>query len=310
MKNNGLHRFCIFLAVCTLLLVVAGGLVTSNDAGLSVPDWPLSYGKLMPPMVGGILYEHGHRMIATTVGLLTIILVAWLSRVEKRRWLRRLGWIALAAVVVQGVLGGLTVLFLLPKPVSIGHACLAELFFSTTVAIALFTSSSWKRGPRIVDDTDSPPLHWLAVAASAVVLTQVALGAAARHSALGLIPHVVGAAAVVVVVLWVSFRILVNHPNHPALRKSALLLLGAALLQVFLGVAAYMSRVVYGRSVTLSPWPPDSLQPMPMMVLFTVAHVAVGALTLAASVVLAIQVFRNVRRPRPELASSRVTVTP
>jgi cytochrome c oxidase assembly protein subunit 15 len=99
-QNAGLHRWSILLAFCTLLLVVAGGLVTSRDAGLSVPDWPLSYGKLMPPMEGGILYEHGHRMVATTVGLLTIVSVVWLFRSERRKWLRWLGVIALIAVVV------------------------------------------------------------------------------------------------------------------------------------------------------------------------------------------------------------------
>src|SRR5271165_7031369 len=105
--NKALHRFAILLAFWTLLLVVAGGLVTSNDAGLSVPDWPLSYGKLMPKMDGGIFFEHGHRMVATTVGLLTIILAVWLWRVEKRPWMRRLGWAALAAVIAQGLLGGM-----------------------------------------------------------------------------------------------------------------------------------------------------------------------------------------------------------
>src|ERR1700747_3609643 len=117
--RSGLPRFAILLAFCTLLLVWAGGLVTSNDAGLSVPDWPLSYGKLMPPMEGGVLFEHGHRMVATTVGMLTIGLAIWLARAEKRRWLRRLGWVALAAVIAQGLLGGMTVIFMLPKPVSI-----------------------------------------------------------------------------------------------------------------------------------------------------------------------------------------------
>jgi len=161
------------------------GLVTSNDAGLSVPDWPLSYGKLMPPMEGNIFYEHGHRMVATTVGLLTIGMAIWLMRADRRRWLNNLGWISLAAVVTQGVLGGMTVIFLLPKPVSIGHACLAQIFFSTTVAIALFTSESWKRGAQLVDDTGAPPLHWLALAAPACVLLQLALGTAARHQAIG-----------------------------------------------------------------------------------------------------------------------------
>ncbi len=116
-----------------VFLLIAGALVTSNDAGLSVPDWPLSYGSLLPPMVGGIFYEHGHRMIASFVGLLSIVLAVWLWRVESRRlgerWLRWLGVAALGAVVAQGMLGGITVLFFLPPAVSSAHATLAQLFF-------------------------------------------------------------------------------------------------------------------------------------------------------------------------------------
>src|ERR1700681_4778369 len=129
MERFWLHRYAVLLAVCTLFLVVAGASVTSKEAGLSVPDWPLSYGQVMPPMVGGVFFEHGHRMVATTVGMLTIGLVIFLARAERRAWMRKLGWIALAAVVAQGVLGGLTVLLLLPPAVSISHACLAQLFF-------------------------------------------------------------------------------------------------------------------------------------------------------------------------------------
>src|SRR5438105_3455323 len=146
MTNAWLHRYAVLWSFCTLFLVVAGGLVTSNDAGLSVPDWPLSYGKLMPPMEGGILYEHGHRMVATTVGLLTMVSAIWLFRADRRKWLRWLGVAALMAVILQGVLGGLTVLYLLPWWISTAHACLAQLFFSTTVAMALFTSRFWRHG--------------------------------------------------------------------------------------------------------------------------------------------------------------------
>lgn len=287
MTTPWLHRYALLWSLCTLFLVVAGGLVTSNDAGLSVPDWPLSYGRLMPPMEGNIFYEHGHRMVATTVGLLTIGIAIWLARTERRRWLRNLGWIALAAVVAQGVLGGMTVLFLLPKPVSIGHACLAQLFFSTAVAIALFTSQSWIRGPQMVDDSGAPSLHWLALATPACVFLQLALGASARHKALGILPHVIGALIATGMVLWLTVRVLMRHADHDALRRSALTLLSITFLQVFLGIAAYMSRLATA----------DAPQPMPVMVGFTVAHVATGALTLASSVILAIQIFRHVRRP-------------
>jgi len=298
MKNVWLHRYAVLWSFCTLFLVVAGGLVTSNDAGLSVPDWPLSYGKLMPPMEGNIFYEHGHRMVATTVGLLTIGMAIWLMRAEPRRWLKNLGWVALAAVIAQGVLGGMTVLFMLPKPVSIGHACLAQLFFSTTVAIALFTSQNWQRGRQIVDDPGAPPLHWLALAAAACVFLQLALGASARHQAIGILPHVLGALLATGMVLWVTVRVLMRHAGHEALRRSALALLSITFLQVFLGIAAYMSRLATA----------DAPQPMPVMVGFTVAHVAVGALTMASSVVLAIQVFRHVRRPLAEMQTEGVAV--
>jgi cytochrome c oxidase assembly protein subunit 15 len=299
MHNAWLHRYTVVVAFCTLLLVVAGGLVTSNDAGLSVPDWPLSYGKLMPKMEGGIFFEHGHRMVATTVGLLTIILAIWLWRADPRRWMRRLGWIALAAVIAQGLLGGMTVIFLLPKPVSISHACLAQLFFSTTVLIALFTSAEWARELTMAEDSGAPSLHALAIAVSLCVLAQLALGAAARHGALGVLPHVAGASVVTGMILWIVIRVLVRHSEHAPLRRSALVLLAISISQVFLGIAAYMSRIA-----TI-----DAVQPMAVMVGFTVAHVAVGALTRAASVVMAVEVFRHVRRPEIELAPGRVTVT-
>lgn len=293
MYNAWLHRYAVLLAFCTLLLVVAGGLVTSNDAGLSVPDWPLSYGQLMPPMVGGVFYEHGHRMVATTVGILTIGLVLWLWRKERRRWLRRLGLAALGAVIVQGVLGGLTVLYLLPKPVSVSHACLAELFFSTTVAIALFTSRTWLAGPHTVEDA-TPGLFRLAVLASLAVLGQVALGAAARHQWLGVAPHVAGGAVATAMVLWITLRVLMRYSTHRELRLSALALVGLTASQVFLGIAAYMSRVITA----------NAPKPMPLMIGFTVAHVAVGALTLAASVVLALQIQRHTRQASIFLAKA------
>lgn len=290
----GLHRWSILLACATLLLVVAGGLVTSRDAGLSVPDWPLSYGKLMPPMEGGILYEHGHRMVATTVGLLTIVAMVWLWRRDQRRWMKWLGVIALAAVVVQGVLGGLTVLLLLPWWISTSHACLAQLFFSTTVAMAMFTSRWWLHGARLVsEDTKYPVREW-SLAAPVCVLAQLALGAAARHKAIGTIYHISAAPVVTGVILWVSLRILLHYAENRELRVASIALLGITFCQVFLGIAAFMSRVAYA----------DAVQPMPLMVTFTVLHVAVGALTMAASVALAILVRRNIPAAAREFALS------
>ena len=287
MTNIWLHRFSVLLAICTLLLVAAGASVTSKEAGLSVPDWPLSYGKVMPPMQGGVLFEHGHRMIATTVGFLTVVFAIWVWRVDKRAWMRWLSLIAVAAVILQGVLGGLTVLFLLPKFVSIGHACLAQLFFSTTVAMAVFTSRSWLESPtKFVEDSGWPSLRSLVFSVPILILVQLALGAAFRHKATGVIPHIVGAMVVTAVILIVSIFVLTQAAAHAALRQSALALLFIVFVQVFLGIAAYMARLAIANALET---------PLPM-VLFTVAHVAVGALTLAASVVLAIHVSRSVRR--------------
>ena len=141
LTNQSLHKYAIFTACCTFLLLIAGALVTSNDAGLSIPDWPLAYGSLTPPMVGGIRYEFTHRVIATPLAFLTIILAAWLWKVEKRPWMRWLGLAALGGVIAQGILGGMTVRMFQPPAVSAAHATLAQLFFSTVMAISVFTGS-------------------------------------------------------------------------------------------------------------------------------------------------------------------------
>ena len=184
-KGIWLHRFALFTACCTFLLVIAGGLVTSTGSGLSVPDWPLSYGQLMPPMVGGVLYEHSHRMVATFVGMLTVTLAIWLWKKEERRWLRMVGVAAVAGVITQGVLGGLTVLFLLPTWISVLHATIAQSFFSLMVFIALATSEGWKQ-MQPYDLPEASRTRSLAVATTAVILLQLMLGAWMRHSDAGL----------------------------------------------------------------------------------------------------------------------------
>ena len=180
------HRFAIFLAICTFLLVIAGGLVTSTDSGLAVPDWPLSYGQVMPPMVGGIFYEHGHRMVATCVGLLTALLAFWLWRTEERRWVRTLGWVALASVIAQGVLGGVTVLYLLPTPISVAHATIAQSFFALTVALAVVTAPSWRSVHPSPAAGYLRRTHFLSLAGVAVVFLQLILGGLMRHTNSGL----------------------------------------------------------------------------------------------------------------------------
>src|SRR5438270_1069408 len=178
-----LRRYTKLVAAATLFLIFAGAMVTSTGSGLAVPDWPLSYGMVMPPMIGGSFYEHGHRMIAATVGLLTVIQAIWLQLREPKRFARILGWCSVGAVIAQGVLGGVTVLLLLPHSVSIAHAGLAEIFFCLNVSIAFFTSTMF-RSLRMREKGDAP----IGLTSLLVVVTyvQILIGALMRHLGAGL----------------------------------------------------------------------------------------------------------------------------
>jgi cytochrome c oxidase assembly protein subunit 15 len=286
--HRGLHRFAIFTACITLVLIVVGALVTSNDAGLSVPDWPTTFGSFykMPHMVGGVQYEHGHRMVAELVGLLTIVLAVWTWRVEKRRWLRLLGLAALGTVIIQGILGGLTVLFYLPPAISSAHAAVAQTFFCISVAIAVFTGRRWvEEQPRVELDLRRPTLFTLTVLSIFVLYVQLILGAMFRHNGLSWWPHVVHAAVVAIVLAWTAVRAISVYPHVDAVKRSAITMLGLMVGQLCLGFLAFITRVMWGK---------DAAQPELPMVISTVVHVAVGALLLATTVVLAIQVWRHV----------------
>ena len=233
--STGLHRFAVFTASATFCLIVAGALVTSNEAGLAVPDWPLSYGSLMPPWVGNIRYEHGHRMVAAFVGVLTICLAVWLWRREPRGWVRQLGFAALAAVVAQGVLGGITVLFFLPTAVSVGHACLAQIFFGLTVVLALVTGPDWHgAGPPSLRAAASVfPLPALTTGA---IFLQLVMGAALRHKGFGIAPHLAGAGVVALLVMWTLYRVVSRYSGEPALVRPAGMLAALLFVQLLLGV--------------------------------------------------------------------------
>jgi cytochrome c oxidase assembly protein subunit 15 len=286
--HRGLHRFATFTACATLLLIVAGALVTSNDAGLSVPDWPTSFGSFykIPQMVGGIKYEHTHRMAAELIGLLTIILAIWTWRVERRRWLRLLALAALATVIIQGILGGLTVLFFLPAAISSAHAAVAQTFFCIAVSIAVFTGRRWvEEQPRAEFDPRRPALFTLTLLAIFVLYVQLILGAMFRHHGLSWWPHVVNAAIVAIVLSWTAVRAISVYPHVDAVRRPAICMLSLMVAQLCLGFLAFITRVMWGQ---------DAAQPELPMVVSTVVHVAVGALLLATTVVLAIQVWRHV----------------
>jgi cytochrome c oxidase assembly protein subunit 15 len=185
--NIWLSRFAKLTCLSTYLLIVVGSLVTTTGSGLAVPDWPLSFGKFFPEMKGGVLFEHGHRMVAGTVGIMMTALAIWVWLVEKRRWLKMVALTAWFAVVVQAILGGITVLNQLPVSVSVSHAGLAMMFFALTALIALATDKSWDQ---IREKTAQTPLAEaltkFTVAAAAVVYIQIILGAIMRHMGAGM----------------------------------------------------------------------------------------------------------------------------
>jgi cytochrome c oxidase assembly protein subunit 15 len=302
--NKGVHRFALLLAGATFFLIIAGALVTSHDAGLATSDWPLTEGRFLPKveslgirtgvnMVGNLFWEHGHRMIATTVGLLTIGLVVLLFAKEKRSWVRRLGLVALAGVVAQGLLGGLTVKLMLPLVVSAAHATLAQLFFCTTVSLAVFTSASWIEDRPTLAEQGSLPLRYLCVVAASAIFLQLIIGATLRHSATWdkplptdlLLTHVGGAIAVTLLLGSAAIVILRRHSGETFLARPAIAALSLLALQLFLGIAAYITRVAS----------PNDPQPLNPMVGITVAHVACGALVFATSIVLTLRAFKVLR---------------
>jgi len=295
--NVWLHRFAKLVAGATFILIFIGGLVTSTDSGLAVPDWPTTYGQFMfsfplSQMVGGIFYEHGHRMVASVVGMVTVILAVWLWRKEPRVWVKRLGWLALLAVIIQGLLGGLTVLFLLPTAISVSHGALAQIFFCLTICLALFISKEWQQPPAKITDTSCPPLQTLTIVTTAAIFTQLILGAVMRHTKSGLaipdfplafgkiIPpfdstkiaihfsHRLGALVVSALVIWTVARIVQYYRNEKKLFRPAIFLIGALLIQLTLGAFTVWTQ---------------------KEVLITTAHVATGALILGTSLFLALR---------------------
>jgi heme a synthase len=290
---RGLHSFAVLTSASTLFLIFAGGLVTTTGSGLAVPDWPLSYGSLFPPMVGGIFYEHGHRMVAATVGFLTVILTIWIFLKERRRWVGRIAAAGLAAVILQGALGGLTVLLLLPPAVSILHACLAQTFFCLTVVLASVTSRGWSaaaapRGGRSA-------LPGLAMAVTGGVFVQLVLGAVMRHLHAGLAIPDFPLSFGRLVPSFESLPIAVNFAHRAWGITVGLLALGLAARviarpreEAWPRRAAIVIAALVPLQITLGAFTVWSARGM----FFTTLHVATGAALLAACLTLALRLQR------------------
>jgi cytochrome c oxidase assembly protein subunit 15 len=290
-----LHRFAIFAAAATFVLVFAGGLVTSTGSAMAVPSWPLDAGRLIPQQWGaGVLFEWGHRAIAGTVSILTLTLALWVWIVERRAWVRYTALAAVALVVVQAVLGGITVLLNLPLTFAVAHAMTGQAFFCLMVAIALFTSPGWQAMAPVARLHSRASLTPLAAATTSIIYLQIIIGALMRHMHAGLaIPdfplafghlvppmfslpiavnfaHRCGAVVVTAMVLWTVARTLREYRDEPSLRRAALGLLVLLAMQIGLGAATVLSR---------------------RAVVPTTSHVAVGAAVLATCLALTLRAW-------------------
>jgi cytochrome c oxidase assembly protein subunit 15 len=293
--NNGLHRFAMLLASATFVLIFVGGLVKSTGSELSVPDWPLAFGKLIPSLQGGVLFEYSHRVVAGVVSMLTLALMLWAILREPRRWVRVLAIAAFALVIAQAVLGGITVLFLIPLPIAMAHTATANAFFCMVVALAIFTSPWFIEAAPREETAARVPLAKLAALTTSVIYVQILIGALMRHLGAGLaIPdfpasfgqalpplwnefiainfiHRCGALVVTGLVAWTVARVLAGHRDEPRLRRPALALVLLLTLQICLGAITIWTR---------------------RAVVPTTAHVAIGAAVLVTSLTVAIRAWR------------------
>jgi len=294
--NAGVHRFAVFVVCWTVFLFVAGALVTSRDAALSVPTWP---GPAMPPMVGGAFYEHSHRMIAAALGVFTLILAILVWSKEKRSWLRWFSAIAVGGVLVQAILGGQVVLQLLHYWLPVIHACFAQIVFAAVLGIAVFTSKWWVSDQPQLEDTGSPSIHFLTLLNALIIYLQVILGAGFRHKEIPIWPHIVGALIVLGVVTWTAVMLRKRFGQSRELSKARILLHAIFGLQFLLGFGAYWSRLS-----TV-----DAPQPMPVMVWLTVIHTVVGAILFAFSVLIVLLCYRLIpgSREAAEIAPKQAT---
>ena len=282
-----LHRVARLTAGATFLLIVIGGIVTSTDSGLAVPDWPTTFGHNMflyplSEMVGGILYEHSHRLMGSLVGILMIGLFLLILVRDSRKWLKWLGLAALIAVIVQGVLGGLRVTQI-NRNFAIVHACLAQAFFALLCGIAWFTSRDWRQDIRTTTGETARKLRRLSLITTCLIYVQLIFGAILRHTGSRLDAHLLFAFLVALHIFLLARRLLAVDSESDGIGQSTpLLLLGLLVVQLMLGTGAFFAKLTaFGETFATA-----------LTVTITTAHVAVGALMLVSSFVLTLKIYR------------------
>jgi cytochrome c oxidase assembly protein subunit 15 len=292
--SPALHRYAVVCVGATLCLIFIGGLVTSTGSALAVPDWPLAFGHLIPKLEGGVRFEYGHRVAAGIVSFLTLGLAIWTARSEPRRAIRRMAYGAFALVILQAVLGGVTVLLQLPLAIAVTHAATAQAFFCLLVAITIVMNPRFAVPPEAAPQQLPATLPAQAVATTVAIYLQILIGAVMRHLGAGLaipdfplsygrlIPpldsgfvilnfaHRCGALVVTLLVVTILARVLSSAPGEPRVRRPAIGLLVLLFVQLTLGALTIWS----GRAV-----------------IPTTAHVATGAAVLAISLMLTMRIY-------------------
>ena len=287
------HRLALVTAGATFVLILAGGLVTNTESGLAVPDWPTTFGYNMflypwSRMVGGILYEHSHRLIGSVVGLLTLTLTLVIWAVESRRWLRWLAGVALGGVILQGVLGGLRVV-LVEETLAIVHGILAQVFFGLMGSLVLFTSREWREPAVPVRGVDAGGLLWLTRLTTLTIFLQIVFGALLTHLSARLDAHLTFAALIVILVHLLAVRLRRYHPDRRPLIRAAAILLGLLILQLLLGLGSYVARFT-GLALPLIS---VSTLALPISDRLT------GGLMLVTSLVLTLRLHRSIDSREP-----------
>ncbi len=289
-ESSSMRQRYIFTLVTlffTVTLLAWGAVVTSIEAGMAVPDWPTTFDSMDPinPTPGwykipAVLAEHGHRVMGMIVGALTLILALWTFVADPRSWMKRVGVLALVLVIIQGVLGGLRVVWI-SLDMAVVHACVAQLFFSTLAAMALFTSSSWLKADNVLPENEATDkFQRVALLTTALLYGQILLGAILRHPGSGSDPmlagiHMLGAGVIFAMVFMTIKAAKKADPEKKVVLKMTHALSGILILQIVLGFMAYIVILLdadTGRGV--------------LQVILNTAHMVVGALFFASCVAL------------------------